>query len=210
MSSRGSKIDSKENSDEDEEEHTRLMKEQEKYNQESILEEQDIDDEYERIIEASEKLDRGDAKMDDLDPQDYVEEDKYSDHIANADRGNPRSDYANDKSHEVNDGSPLIKRGLSFESFANPSKNLFNNVSNFARRGVSTKETSALGGYLTPQKNFYQFPLSNPRLDTRQEVLASSRQDLDEKFRREILQTVKVKVEELQSNMKVRATCTTF
>ena len=54
------------------------MKEQEKYNQESILEEQDIDDdEYERIIEASEKLDRGDVKMDDLDPQDCVEEDKY-------------------------------------------------------------------------------------------------------------------------------------
>ena len=37
MSSRGSKIDSKENSDEDEKEHTRLMKEQEKYNKESIL-----------------------------------------------------------------------------------------------------------------------------------------------------------------------------
>ena len=182
------------------------MKEQEKYNQESILEEQDIDDdEYERIIEASEKLDRGDAKMDDLDPQDCVEEDKYSDHIANADRGNPRSDYANDKSHEVNDGSPLIKRGLSFESFASPPKNLANNVSNFARRGISTKETSALGGYLTPQKNFSQFPLSNPRLDTRQEVLAFSRQDLDEKFRQEILQTVKVRVEELQSKMKSKS-----
>ena len=181
------------------------MKEQEKYNQESILEEQDIDDdEYERIIEASEKLDRGDVKMDDLDPQDCVE-DKYSDHIANADRGNPRSDYANDKSHEVNDGSPLIKRDLSFENFASPSKNLANNVSNFARRGVSTKETSALGGYLTPQKNFSQFPLSNPRFDTRQEVLASSRQDLDEKFRQEILQTVKVRVEELQSKMKSKS-----
>ena len=56
-----SKIDRKENSDEDEE-HTSLMKEQEKYNQESIHEVQDIDDdEYEHIIEASEKLDRSDA-----------------------------------------------------------------------------------------------------------------------------------------------------
>ena len=158
MSSRGSKIDSKENSDEDEEEHRKLMKEQEKYNQESILEEQDIDDdEYERIIEASEKLDRGDAIMDDLDPQDCVEEDKYSDHITNADKGNPKSDYANDKSHEVNDGSPLIKRGLSFENFASPSKNQANNVSNFARRGVSTIETSALGGYLTHRRTSLSF-----------------------------------------------------
>ena len=98
MSSRESKRDSKENSNEDEEEHTRLMKELKKYNQESILEEQDIDDdEYKRIIEANEKLDRCDAKMGDLDPQDCVEEDKYSDHIANADRRNPRFGYANDK-----------------------------------------------------------------------------------------------------------------
>ena len=185
------------------------MKEQEKYNQESILEEQDIDDEYERNNEANEKLDRGDAKMDDLDPQDCIEEDKYSDHIANADRGNPSSGYINDKRHRVNDGSPLIKRGLSFESFTSTLKNQANNVSNFARRGVSTKETSALGGYLTQQKSFYKFSLSSPRLDTRQEVLASSKQDLNEKFRREFLQTVKVRVE-FSQRWKVRATCTTF
>ena len=104
------------------------------------------------FIEASEKLDRGDAKMDDLDLQDCVEEDKYSDHIANADRGNPRSRYANDKSHEVDDGSPLIKRGQSFESFASPFKNQANIVSNFARWDVSTKETSASDRYLTHRR----------------------------------------------------------
>ena len=59
MSLRESKINSKEKSDEDKKEHTRLMKEQVKYNQEPILEDQDIDnDEYERIIDANEKLDR--------------------------------------------------------------------------------------------------------------------------------------------------------
>ena len=186
MSSRESKIDSKENSDE--EEHTRLMKEQEKYNQESILEVQDIyDDEYVRIIEAREKLDRGDDKMNNLDLQDCVEEDKYLNHMVNADRGNPRSGYANDKSHEVNNGLSLIKRGPNFESFDSSFKNQGNNMSNFARRGVTMKETSDLDGYLTLQKKLSLFPLSNPRLDTGREVLASSRQDLDGNFRREIL-----------------------
>ena len=61
--------------DEDESEHTRLMKEQEEYEKQSMYEMPNIDDnEYTRLIEISESQRRWDVNMEDIELNDEEEE----------------------------------------------------------------------------------------------------------------------------------------
>ena len=61
--------------DEDESEHTRLMKEQEEYEKQLMYEMPNIDDnEYTRLIEISESQRKRDVNMDDLELNDEEEE----------------------------------------------------------------------------------------------------------------------------------------
>ena len=61
--------------DEDESEHTRLMKEQEEYEKQSMYEMPNIDDnEYTRLIEISESQRKRDVNMDDIELNDEEEE----------------------------------------------------------------------------------------------------------------------------------------
>ena len=61
--------------DEDESEHTRLMKEQEEYEKQSMYEMPNIDDnEYTRLIEISESQRKRDVNMEDLELNDEEEE----------------------------------------------------------------------------------------------------------------------------------------
>ena len=61
--------------DEDESEHTRLMKEQEEYEKQSMYEMPNIDDnEYTRLIEISESQRKRDVNMEDIELNDEEEE----------------------------------------------------------------------------------------------------------------------------------------
>ena len=61
--------------DEDESEHTRLMKEQEEYERQSMYEMPNIyDNEYTRLIEISESQRKRDVNMEDLELNDEEEE----------------------------------------------------------------------------------------------------------------------------------------
>ena len=61
--------------DEDESEHTRLMKEQEEYEKQSMYEMPNIDDnEYTRLIEISESQKKRDVNMEDIELNDEEEE----------------------------------------------------------------------------------------------------------------------------------------
>ena len=60
--------------DEDESEHTRLMKEQEEYEKQSMYEMPNIDDnEYTRLIEISESQRKRDVNMEDIELNDEEE-----------------------------------------------------------------------------------------------------------------------------------------
>ena len=92
---------------EDEDEHERLMKEQDKHEKQSINELPHIDDaEYARMIEISEHSGRGDANMGDLEISDD-EEEKLPQDMKTELRGEHQS-IGNDEENEEQEGKQRL------------------------------------------------------------------------------------------------------
>ena len=192
--------------DEEEKEHSRLMKEQENCEKESMHDEPNLDDEeYARMIAISESHSRGDTKMAGLDIEDEEEEKKPLNYRKHSRRGYQPADMDSeeDDDHHRNDES-FAKVRSGFNSYDSPFKKQASPVSSFMRRGELTRDTDSSNKFWTPQKYQNTAPY-NQNLSSFDRRPFTSQRDLNEEFRQEVVQQVKVRVEELQSKMKSKS-----
>ena len=194
--------------EEDENEHARLIKEQEEYEIQSMSKMPRLDDnEYARMIEMSESLGRRDAKMDDIDISDE-EEKKQPQNNRNDSKGKyqlPDRDEEEDEDEAEDDNQKSLgKQKSAFTGNSNLNKKQAFITSSFLKRSAFTRDSDLHDKYQTPQK-YPDAPLSikSPSPSTR--AYLPSRQDSNERFRQEVVQQVKVRVEELQSKMKSKS-----
>ena len=190
---------------EDEDEHERLMKEQDKREEQSISELPHIDDaEYTRMIEISENFGRGDANMEDLEINDD-EEEKQSQDMRTELRREHQS-ISNDEDDEEQDSKQrfLSNQKSAFNTNANPYKKQVLPTSSFIKRTAFTKDSDSSNKYQTPQRYSNVVPFGKVAHSSNKTNL-SSRQDQNEEFRREVVEQVKIRVEELQSKMKSKS-----
>ena len=187
--------------EEDENEHARLLKEQEEYEIQSMSKMPRLDDsEYARMIEISENLGRGDAKMDDLEISDEEEEKQPQNNRKDSKERYQLSDRDEEEDgDEAEDYSQKIsgKQKSAFTSNSNLNKKQAFPSSSFLKRTAFTRDSESNDKYKTPQKcPDAVFSVKPP---------SPSRKDSNEKFRQEVVQQVKVRVEELQSRMKSKS-----
>ena len=189
--------------DEEEKEHSRLMKVQEAFEKESIQEMPNLDDdEYAHMIEMDESLGRGDAKMADLDIED--EEEKKPLNYRKHSRKEYKEIDNDEEDDELHNNESSIKMKSGFDSYDNFYKKQSSPVSNFTRRTGLTRDTESSSKFQTPQR--YQNAISyNQNISSSNRAPFSSQRDLNEEFRQEVVQLVKVRVEELQSKMKSKS-----
>ena len=189
--------------DEEEKEHSRLMKVQETFEKESIQEMPNLDDdEYAHMIEMGESLGRGDAKMADLDIED--EEEKKPLNYRKHSRKEYREIDNDEEDDELHNNESSIKMKSGFDSYDNFYKKQSSPVSSFTRRTGLTRDTESFSKFQTPQR--YQNAISyNQNISSSNRAPFSSQRDLNEEFRQEVVQLVKVRVEELQSKMKSKS-----
>ena len=185
--------------EEDENEHARLLKEQEEYEIQSMSKMPRLDDiEYARMIEMSENLGRGDAKMDDLEISDDEEEKQPQNNRKDSKERYQLSDREED-GDEAEDYSQKIsgKQKSTFTSNSNLNKKQAFPSSSFLKRTAFTRDSESNDKYQTPQRcPDAVFSVKPP---------SPSRKDSNEKFRQKVVQQVKVRVEELQSRMKSKS-----
>ena len=187
--------------EEDESEHARLMKEQEEYEIESMSKMPRLDDrEYTRMIQMSENIGRGDAKMEDLEIADD-EEEKQPLNNKNDSKGRyQQSDRDEEEDGDEADYDNQIFTGnqnSAFISNSNLHKKQAFPTSSFLKRTAFTRDSESNDKYQTPQRY--------PNAALFDKTSSPSRQDRNEEFRQEIVQQVKVRVEELQSRMKSKS-----
>ena len=194
--------------EEDENEHTRLMKEQEEYEIQSMSKMPRHDDsEYARMIEMSENLGRGDTKMEDLEISDDEEEKQPHNNRKDSKGRYQRSDHDEEEDgDEAEDDSQKFpnNRKSAFTSNSNLHKKQAFPTSSFLKRTAFTKDSESHDKYQTPQR--YPDPalsVKSPSPSSRADF--PLRQDSKERFRQEVVQQVKVRVEELQSRMKSKS-----
>ena len=84
-----------------------------------------------------------------------------------------------------------------FDSNINPSKNRIFPTSSFLKRKAFTKDSESSTKYQTPQSYPNAYPFGK--------TSSPSRKDKMKSFRQEIVEQVKVRVEELQSKMKSKS-----
>ena len=190
--------------EDEEKEHSRLMKEQERFENESIHDMPNIDDdEYARMIGISESLGRGDEKMTDQDIEDEEEKKplKYRKHSR---REYEQIDNEDEEDDEVHNNESSIKIKSGFDSYENSYKKQSSPLSSFTKRAGLTRDTESSSKFQTPQR--YQNAISyNQNMSSSNKAQFSSQRDLNEEFRQEVVQLVKVRVEELQSKMKSKS-----
>ena len=210
MSSRSKKLEENMESlnEEDENEHARLMKEQEDYEIQSMNKMPRHDDsEYARMIEMSENLGRGDAKMEDLEISDDEEEKQPHNNRKDSKERYQRSDRDEEEDgDEVEDDSQKSpgNQKSAFTSNSNLHKKQAFPTSSFLKRTAFTRDSESHDKYQTPQR--YPDPalsVKSPSPSSRAHF--TLRQDSNERFRQEVVQQVKVRVEELQSRMKSKS-----
>ena len=194
--------------EEDENEHARLMKEQEEYELQSMSKMPRLDDgEYARIIEVSENFGRGDVKMDDLEISDE-EEEKQPHNNRKDSKGRYQlsdRDEEEDKDEDEDDGQKFPgKQKSAFTSNSNLNKKQAFPTSSFLKRTAYTRDSESHDKYQTPQRcPDDALSVKSPSPSSRAHF--PSRQDSNERFRQEVVQQVKVRVEELQSRMKSKS-----
>ena len=77
-------------------------------------------------------------------------------------------------------------------------------TSNFIKRAAFTRDSDSSSKYQTPQK-YLNAPSFSKTLGPSNRLNSSSIQDSNEIFRQEVVEQVKVRVEELQSKMKSKS-----
>ena len=194
--------------EEDENEHARLMKEQEEYELQSMSKMPRLDDsEYARIIEVSENFGRGDVKMDDLEISDDEEEKQPHNNRKNSKGRYQRSDRdeVEDKDEDEDDGQKFPgKQKSAFTSNSNLNKKKAFPTSSFLKRTAFTRDSEPHDKYQTPQRcPDDALSVKPPSPSSRAHF--PSRQDSNERFKKEVVQQVKVRVEELQSRIKSKS-----
>ena len=193
---------------EDEDEHSRLLKEQDQHEKQSMSQMPHIDDaEYARMIEMSENFGRGDAKMEDLEINDDEEEKLPRDKRTES-RGEHQSisNGEDDGDNEEQDDNQrfLSKQRSAFNTDANPYKKQILPTSSFIKRTAFTQDSESPSKYQTPQRNQNFAPFGEVSRSSNKTNL-HPRQDLNEEFRREVVEQVRIRVEELQSKMKSKS-----
>ena len=189
--------------DKEEKEHSRLMKAQETFEKESIQEMPNLDDdEYAHMIETSENLGRGDAKMADLDIED--EEEKKPLNYRKHSRKEYREIDNDEEDDELRNNESSIKMKSGFDSYDNFYKKQSSPVSSFTRRTGLTRDTESYSKFQTPQR-YQNAILYNQNISFSNREPFSSQRDPNEEFRQEVVQLVKVRVEEHQSKMKSKS-----
>ena len=193
---------------EDEDEHSRLLNEQDQHEKQSMSQMPRIDDaEYARMIEMSENFGRGDANMEDLEINDD-EEEKLPRNKKTESRGEHQSisNGEDDEENEEQDDSQrfLSKQRSAFNTDANPYKKQILPTSSFIKRTAFTQDSESPSKYQTPQRNPNFAPFGEVSRSSNKTNLPP-RQDLNEEFRREVVEQVRIRVEELQSKMKSKS-----
>ena len=204
MSTRKAFEEDKEDADDEENEHARLMKEQEKYENESIQAMPNLnDEEYAHIIEMSESLGRGDAKMDDLDICDDEEKRSQNNQAEIAGRHQP-NESDNEESYESHNEKSFAKRRSGFNDYVNPYKKQVSPTSSLLRKTALTRDTEPSNKFQNYQRYSSMIPFDHSSGSSSRTPLSQQR-DINEEIRKEVVQLVKVRVEELQSKMKSKS-----
>ena len=197
-------VENIEDLNEEEDEHARLMKLQDRYEKESVHDMPNIDDdEYSRMIEMNENLGRNDANMEDL----YIddEEDKKpKDYENEIRRESQKLKNSSDDDYEILNKQSFGKIRSDFDSSANQYKKQASPTSSSMRRTAYTRDSELSSKFKTPQGyvNEVKFGKST---NSSNKVPLSSKRDANEDLNQEIIQLVKVRVEELQSKMKSKS-----
>ena len=156
------------------------------------------------MIEISEHSGRGDANMEDLEISDD-EEEKLPQDMRTKLRGEHQSigNDEDDEENEEQDGKQrlLIKQKSAFNINANPYNKQVLPTSSFIKRTAFIKDSESSSKYQTPQRYSNVVPFGKVTHSSNKTNL-SSRLDQNEEFRREVVEQVKIRVEELQSKMK--------
>ena len=169
MSIHKSSENSIESVDEDEEEHIKLLRNQEEYEKQLINEMPHLDDnEYSRMIEISENLRRGDVNMENIEINNDEEEKTPQDKSVGI-RGKHQKVSKNEDEDKYNDSQRSF-----FDSNTNPSKDQTFPTSSFLKRTAFTKDSESSSKYQTPQSylNAYSFGKTS----------SPSRKDKNEEF----------------------------
>ena len=153
------------------------------------------------MIEISEHSGRGNANMEDLEISDD-EEEKLPQDMRTELRGEHQS-IGNDEENEEQDGKQrlLIKQKSAFNINANPYNKQVLPTSSFIKRTAFIKDSESSSKYQTPQR-YSNVVLFGKVTHSSNKTNLSSRLDQNEEFRWEVVEQVKIRVEELQSKMK--------
>ena len=120
--------------EDEEKEHSRLMKEQERFENESIHDMPNIDDdEYARMIGISESLGRGDEKMTDQDIEDEEEKESHWNIESIAGESMSKIDNEDEEDDEVHNNESSIKIKSGFDSYENSYKKQSSPLSSFTK-----------------------------------------------------------------------------
>ena len=204
MSNRKSLEKSMKDLDEEEEEHAKLMKTQEEYEKQSMHEMPKLDDqEYARMIEISENHGLGDVNMEDFQINDDEEEKlPLKNDVFSRELKRVSNDEEEDKSEDSNQKS-FIKQGSAFDCRFDPHKNQGLVASSFIKTAL-TRDSELSSRYITPLK-FQNVASFGQVSNSSNKPNSPLRKDPDEAYRQEIVQQVRVRVEELQSKMKSKS-----
>ena len=207
MSNRKSLEKSMEDIDEEEEEHAKLMKTQDEYEKQSMHEMPKLDDqEYARMIEISESHGLGDVNMEDFQINDDDNEEEklpLKNDVFSRELKLTNNDEEEDKSEDSSQKS-FSKKGSAFNCKSGPHKNQELVASSFIKRTTLTRDSESSSRYITPQK-FQNVASFGQVSNSSNKPNSSLRKDPNEAYRQEIVQQVRVRVEELQSKMKSKS-----
>ena len=192
--------------DSDEEEHERLLNEQDKKDKELMQDIPEInDEEYSRLIKINESLSRNDANMDGQDVEEYNEEEKeYRENRSNTDLDNLHLDWENELDNEEQKEKSTPKQKFNFVGSTNPFKKQTTQSTSYMRRLDSTNDFGSPAIYRTPQKYSIASKYAQNK-DSTSESFALKEREMEEDFRKEIIKNVRIRVEELQSKMKSKS-----
>ena len=200
MSTRKALDGSAESLEDDEAEHARLMKRQEKYEQESTqqMNNENNDEEYARMIKISEGLGRGDASMKDLCINDDDEEEEKR---PGSNEGRLHTSDNDGEEEEIHSKQLQANPDFRGDSFVSPFSKKAGKDFSFVQKAQRIRNTQPSSKFVTPQRQNVVVPL-NLHSNSSNSASFPSREELNEEFRQGIVQNVKVRVEQLQSKMK--------
>lgn len=207
MSTRKTLESNVEELDEEENEHARLMNEQDEYEKQSLQHIPHLDeDEYTRMVQLSENYGKLDVNMEDFENNDDNEEEKipvsssedYREQYQQHKNDDQDSKFGN-KNHKHFD-----EQRSTSEVDISPQKKHQTPTSSFVKRSAFTRDSDASSKFQTPYRYSSEVSFGKAS-DFSSKAFTSLRRDPSEVIRQDVVEQVKVRIEELQSKMKSKS-----